>query len=595
MNSKGFSLIEMTVVLALMGIASLGVLQITSSTMKATKTSEIGLEVNSIINSVTQNLLNSSACSNTFKTSGAFRNGLEIDEIKNRTDQVLFNKTAKYGNNRLKISKLRLDSVNIKPADPGVSKKYGEFRLMIEMEKLGTGYAGTKNVIKNIPLQGEFNLSDNLLKCYSSTEDAVYTAKKESCNDVGGTWDIATDNCNLSTSKGRGIAASTQDLSDQIQDLKDNYLTNNYVAKAGDTMTGDLTISGKDLTAKNVNSTADLKASGKVCVGTNCWDLAAKSCNKDSILIGIKADGTANCLPIKCNDGYYIEKLDPTSGDIVCKAIPTGTCPANTYVSQVKTDGTVTCSPLPEGLNQDCPTGQYMKGIGTDGTIKCSKFPAADIACVSGSYVEKYNSNGVPICKYTGSLKIREHSCETVTTSYTNTSGGGQYLTCPSGKFFKSLTFRANAAIDYVSSFYCCAVQLYYDPPIPNVSDPGINIVASANSNNGYDRYSDNREQANVCDNEAMHHISFGFEDYLEYIHNVGCDTLTMSPIPEGETKRIYVEGCTSPTTSYNSGSDNMSQSTNCSSDQFLMGVYIQFGGGGEYISKSKCCKINLR
>jgi prepilin-type N-terminal cleavage/methylation domain-containing protein len=398
MNSKGFSLIEMTVVLALMGIASLGVLQINSSTHKATKTSEIGLEVNSITNSITQNLLNSSACSNTFKNSGIIQNGLEISEIKNRTDQVLFNKTTKYGNNRLKISKLKLDSVNIKPADPGLSKKYGEFRLIIELEKLGTGYAGTKNVIKNIPLQGEFNLSDNLLKCYSSTEDAVYTAKKESCDDVGGTWNIAADTCSLSTSTGKNIAASTQDLSDKIQDLKDNYLTNNYVAKVGDTMTGDLTISGKDLTAKNVNSTVDLKAANKVCVGNNCWDLAAKNCNKDSVLIGIKADGTPNCLALKCNDGFYLEKLDTTSGNIVCKAIPTGTCPANTYVSKVKTDGTVECSPLPAGTNQTCATGKHMTGIKEDGTIICSSYPAANVACGGSTFVNRYDGNGVPSC-----------------------------------------------------------------------------------------------------------------------------------------------------------------------------------------------------
>ncbi len=195
MDSKGFSLVEMVVVLGLMGIASMGVLQITANMTKSTKTSEIGLEINSMVNSITQNLLNSSACTNTFKDAGVIIDNLEISDIKNRTGQPLFDKLAKYGNNRLKISGLKVNSVTMKAPDPGVSKKYGEFRLQIQMEKLGTGYHGTKIVTKNVPLQGEFSLTNNLLKCYSSTEDAVYTAKKESCEDVGGTWNIATDNC----------------------------------------------------------------------------------------------------------------------------------------------------------------------------------------------------------------------------------------------------------------------------------------------------------------------------------------------------------------------------------------------------------------
>lgn len=595
MGSKGFSLLEMIVVLGLMGIASMGVLQITTNMTKSTKTSEIGLEINSVVNSITQNLLNSGACTNTFKDAGVISDGLEISDIKNRTGQTLFDKVAKYGNNRLKIAGLQVNALTMKAPDPGVNKKYGEYRLQIKMEKLGTGYHGAKIVTKNIPLQGEFNLTNNLLKCYSSTEDAVYTAKKESCEDVGGTWNIASDSCELSKSKSRNIAASTEDLNDQIEDLKNTYLKNNYVAKAGDTMTGALTISGNDLTAKNVNSTADLKASGKVCVGTNCRDFSKQECAKGSVSSGVNPDGSHICVPLLCPTGKYFEKLDPSTGNPVCNSLPNETCPADQYVTKVLSDGSVTCASLPPGLNQDCPTGKYMQGIGSDGVIKCKELPSSNITCASNSYVTGYDSNGTPKCKYTGELKIKDDSCESNSTGYGNGSSGGQYINCPSGKFFKSLTFRANAGIDYVKSYTCCAVKLYYDPPNPNSSDPGVSLTSGNTSNNGYDRYSDNREQANVCDNQAMTNISFGFEDYLEYIHNRTCYSISMSPIPEGETKRIYVEDCRFPTTSYNSGTDNTDQSTNCNSDEFLMGIYIQFGNAGEYISQPKCCKINLR
>ncbi len=588
----------MMVVLGLMGMAAMGILQINSNSIKGTKTSEIGMEVNAVVNSITQNLLNQNSCTNTFSGIGAINDGLTISDIKNRTGQILFNKVNKYGNNRLKINEMTINGVTIKPPDPGVTNSYGEFKLQIKLEKIGKGYHGQPFVTKTVPLQGEFSPSKNLVKCYSSTEDAVYTAKKQSCEDIGGSWSISADRCDLSTSKGRSIAASTQDLDDQIQDLKDNYLVNNYVKKAGDTMTGDLTLSDKDLKAKDVSATNKVIATTSLCVGTKCRDFSTKSCNKDSVTIGINEDGSPICLALTCGEGKYLEKIDST-GNPVCKLIPTGTCLANTYVSKVNTDGSVECSPLPTPANQDCPVGEYVKGMGTDGLIKCAKLPTSNIACGSNSYVEKYDVNGVPKCKYTGTLKMRRKCGDAPTiTTYKNESSGGQYIDCPSGKFLKQLTFWANDAIDYVKSYVCCSLELYYDPPHPEFADPTLSISFAEEKNvNNYNRYSDNTNQSNACgDNQVMAGISFGFENYLEYVHNAQCYTISLSNYPEGETKKPHIESCTWPVTTYsNSLQDNMEQTTNCTDEnKYLMGINIHFGGGGEYIVQSKCCQINL-
>ncbi len=581
----------MMVVLGLVGVAAMGVLQITSNMTKASKTSEIGMEVNATVNSITQNLLNSDACKNTFQGIGAIRDNLTIPEIKNRTGQTLFDKVKKLGNNRLKIDELTINGVTIKPAAPGVTNSYGEFKLQIKLEKLGKGYHGQQFVTKSLPLQGEFDPSKNLVKCYSSTEDAVYTAKKQSCEDVGGTWDIPSDSCNLSSSRGRTIAASTEDLGTQMDDLKNNYLKDNYVNKAGDTMTGDLTISGKNLSAKIVEATDTVKASTQVCIGTNCRNFEKKECNKGDVTLGINPDGSPICVSMLCADGYYFEKLDSSTGNPVCKPIPTGTCPANTYVSEVKTDGTVTCSPLPTPANRECPTGKYITKIASDGSITCDN-PNVNSICMSPHYVSGFDSNGKMKCTSPAQLKLK-FECKPLAAGTLNSLDGAHHLIqCDSGYFLRTVTFgTASDHMDNIANYTCCKAELYYDPADSSLTAPSMNFsYAGTWENRHLNSNSDNQTHDTKCQDvggQFLVGLQYWANTKLDELESYLCGNYTASGVKLKITKRTVNSG-------YNTNSDSMGQVAQCNSDEFLERIPIYATGGLDYLQDYTCAKLEL-
>jgi len=382
----------MIVVMGILGIASMGAMQLMVQTTKITKTSEIGMEINAVVNSITQNLLSSDSCSNTFKDVGAFEEDLVIDEIKNRTGQVLFNKTKKYGNNRLKINEMSLKGVTIKDPQPGVQKKYGEFKLQIKLEKQGKNFYGQKYVVKNLPLQGQFDLENHLTKCYSATEDAVYTAKKDSCQDIGGTWVIEQDTCELNNTVGTGIAASTERVEELINDLKDD-LIKNYVQKAGDTMTGNLQVNAE------IGSNNKIESATQLCVGGRCRTFNQELCPQGKVVSKINEDGTVVCSDVTCpSQSTFFVGVD-SSGNPICKPFPSNTCSANEYISKVNTDGSVECSPLPPDTNKFCPKGTAIQRITSSGNVTCTTDDNVfGKTCNPGQYLRGFTNTGNPIC-----------------------------------------------------------------------------------------------------------------------------------------------------------------------------------------------------
>ncbi len=358
-------------------------------------------------------------------------------------------------------------------------------------------------------------------------------------------------------------------------------------------MTGALTISGKDLTAKNVNSTADLKASGKVCVGANCRDFNLKSCNKDSVTIGINTDGSPICLAIKCPSGQYLEQLDPSSGSPICKPIPTGTCPANTYVSEVKTNGTVTCSPLPPGLNQTCPTGKYVTGIASNGTITCTALPTSGKSC-SGTtqFVKSYDTNGEPVCGTTANLKIRTTGCYTNGTGFGSGSDNKWHIANCGSYMIQSIKYWGGGGMEYLDSWTCCKLELYYEPDDPSMPLPTMIDTWSGTLSTGYGSGSDNQGQSASCGNSEFEKVSIYSAGAFEYFGQYNCTSHSLSGDTQG--KSLY-RTCRTIDTGYTSGTDNTWQIASCSSNEFLAGISFYSAGGMEYLDWYTCCSYELR
>lgn len=282
LDKKGFSLAEVMVAAGILGIVSLGVLQLTKNQTKVQKRAETSFEINTISSLISQTLLNSAACSETLVVGTNIADGVSIDEIKNRKGNTLYNKVNRYGKNQVRINSIVIEGVT-------VVDNFGEAKLVVEFEKLSKILKGNKFIKKEFPLKVELDNSDNLIKCFSSTENAVVTAKEEACNSLNGNYDVATDNCNLSTyvatdPPSDNKAVSTQSLNDFFNDKVANVLDSKYAELVGDSLIGKL------------QSIADIETSAGVCIDGNCrTTFADQECAVGQVVKKINKDGTIDC------------------------------------------------------------------------------------------------------------------------------------------------------------------------------------------------------------------------------------------------------------------------------------------------------------
>lgn len=397
-NQSGFSLVELMVASGLVGLLAVATMKISDINMKSLKRSEASLETQSIVVAITNNLLNGESCVNTLSPVGGLSNGKNVTEIRNRVNRAIFNTTDSYGTRALKIKSMKVRDLDITPSTiPAGQKGYGELNLLVRLERLSSQISVSSKIVeKKIPLKVEVDSSKRVLRCYAATENAVDTAKAAACNNIGGVFDSATDECDLADypqPDSSNIAVSTKYLQDHQVELDDKY-----VDITGDTMTGQL----------NVNST--VKAN-QFCVGTRCRDFKAQNCSPGQMVEKIRADGTLVCKGIKCVATKYFEGFD-TSGNPICKSLPTGSCSTNQYIKKINVDGTVECANVPYHWGVGCSPGQYIQKISSDGTPTCKAITGllGNIQCPADEFIYRHQ-DGTFSCRSPSDKNVYGKSC----------------------------------------------------------------------------------------------------------------------------------------------------------------------------------------
>lgn len=403
MNKKkhsGFSLAEVMVASGLVAVLAVAIMKIVDMQTRAQKKAETDLEITQIVNELHQNLLNEDACRNTLSPLSSILSSPSVPSIRSRSNTVLFSTGSTYRG--IKFVSIKVMSPVLSAAVPPSSLRYGELKLQIAIERVAKRIVGVKNILKEIPLKVETNGAGKVQRCYSATENAVDTSKSQSCADIGGIFNAASDLCDLSsypTSIDQNHSVSTQ----YLEDWKTSILGPAFVLKAGDTMTGNLNLGtalslGIDGT---VLASSDIKTNTRFCVGAKCRDFSAWGCSVGSVVSKINTDGTVVCSNVSCPPNRFYTGVD-SSGNAICKPFPTKTCSANTYLSNVAADGTITCTPLPPNTAVGpCSGTDKLRGITAGGAAIC----AADVDttvqkydCGSGRYLQGFNSAGSAIC-----------------------------------------------------------------------------------------------------------------------------------------------------------------------------------------------------
>ncbi len=404
-NDAGFSLAELVVAVGVVGVISIGIIQLVEKQSKIQKKAEIDFEVNSLSTSIAQYLRSSDNCKATLTGVGTIINNRSIPAIirvkRGGGTSKIFKVGEKYAKGSVTLKKITVTDLVTNPSPiPAGMTGFGELFLQVDFDLKSKIISFNKaSISKKIPLKVSLDSGLQIVQCNSATEDAYSSSLIEGCTSIGGTFNSSTGKCILKTfvppspATDLKTAVSTKYLKDSTK----NYYVNDYVQVMGDTMTGNLTLASSQITARNI------KASSKVCVGSRCRKYLQSSCGVGKVVVAVREDGTVLCTSTtNCGTNKYFVGVE--GGNIKCVPFTVEKCPSGQYVYSISPSGDIVCRPLPVNNSITCSTGYYIESISSTRVPVCRLMPidtntnVFGKSCTSGKAVTGYNSSGVPYC-----------------------------------------------------------------------------------------------------------------------------------------------------------------------------------------------------
>ena len=174
------------------GIASglaLTLASVTKEQQVVQRRTETYFEINNLSYLILRTLEDAEACTQTLGPGTTIRNSSRWSSIKNKDGGIVLDKTEKYGNNLIKIK-------SIAPKNIRITETRGEMSLQVTFKKLGAT-ANNETTIRNFPLSIDVDSAGKLIKCRSNNTNIVTTAKERMCLMLDGSFDFATETCDL--------------------------------------------------------------------------------------------------------------------------------------------------------------------------------------------------------------------------------------------------------------------------------------------------------------------------------------------------------------------------------------------------------------
>jgi hypothetical protein len=372
-NKKGSSIISVLITAAGIAALSLSVQKITEREGKFQKKTENIVQLTSISQIITETLLDKDACLNSIGNRETISNNIAISEIKNRTGSTVFRTGLRYGNNQIKINSIKLVDLAYKSAIS--SQKLYHANIEVKLEQMNKLKIGLTQTVKKFPISLLLSSTNRLIKCYSTIDSTIDSSINQSCASQNGVWDPNSNKCTLS---------------------------NIYILKSGDTMTG-------ELKASQLEATSTVNTTKKLCIGTHCrTTFTEQNCQTGEAASQLNASGTITCVKASCSGDSYFRGVKK-SGKADCVQFKTKICSADEYVSKIYPDGTKECSALPKSPKTQCTNpNAYLQGINADGTPICA-IPCGGEA--ERTFYEKTKVTSPETCK----SQTQTRSCDTTT------------------------------------------------------------------------------------------------------------------------------------------------------------------------------------
>jgi prepilin-type N-terminal cleavage/methylation domain-containing protein len=473
LKNAGFSLAEVLVVLGILGGVSLVVAQLMKQSATSANYAEARTEENEIARQIGLLLSKKDACTNSLAGKGS---GETVNELKNIQNSTVFNLNGTYGGGAITISGMRLTETGTPIPAEGRGTMFVEVDLRRRKVK-----AGSDTFTKKIMVGVKLDASSKIEACSLTEEGLTETAAEDLCLASGGTW-IPGD---------PGICEYTDcDTISTTRLVSTQCLNEKAVMKAGDTMTGSLTLSSGDVNVSNGN--VNLGAGGRLCINGICRDYTRQSCAEGLVVIAVNEDGTLDCAPANsgnnncigawsqctamCGGGTetYVIYQPQLPGGNPCphangevRACNTSACVncqgswsacsascgggTRTYnVTQAAGPGGAAC-PAADGTTEPCNTHQCLYSCPNVATSGCYRWTKVASTCTSGSTTTTCYSYS---CNKTCQTQYGSSTC-----SGTSTSSSCSYRTQGGNPPTASASSAATVTINCNGNTVSCTPQ----------------------------------------------------------------------------------------------------------------------------------------
>lgn len=198
-SQSGVTLVEVLISAGLLGGLALLFARLSTDTMVSTQRVEASSEILSVNNIVSQLLLDSRACRNTFggeDTGGT----IVIDAVRSQHDTPIdvVEVGETYGNERARVLSMEavLDGAL---HDMGDGTQSGNLIFTVTYQRAGGLLQDQNNppIGRNHFLFVRTDGAGIIQECFSAEGNAIFTAKQEACENIGGQYDIPNDLCIL--------------------------------------------------------------------------------------------------------------------------------------------------------------------------------------------------------------------------------------------------------------------------------------------------------------------------------------------------------------------------------------------------------------
>lgn len=372
---KGFSLAEVMVATAILGI----VITATVSQLQLSSKSAVDMAADAEINNVTNKVITAIGTINLCrKNFGGKPQNNTYDFIKDLDETSLIEKGGSVGTSNKEIKILNIETKRVSDYEMTLILSFQKKRFGVDNLFL----SGPK---REIPINTILDGSSLIQDCFANYDLVIRTAIQQSC---------------------KGLAARYNPNANPPYGQCEHEVKPLTCTNPGEFLNTSITSNGAiEFTCGKLTNDCE---EGKGIVG---FDAAGKpkceyifpTCNVGEVIV--KFGGAHICKKLDCSWTTNLSAFngfDPVTGDIICKDITTSKpCGNGQFVTNIDSVGTVTCSNAPF-QGGTCGIGKYISGINSDGSLRCLTFIKVPFDCPAGppaQAITGVKTDGTPDCE----------------------------------------------------------------------------------------------------------------------------------------------------------------------------------------------------